>query len=302
MLLNYHLLDVFTDTQMEGNPLAVVMKSDHLSDELMQKIAREFALSETAFLSDPKAGRNTAGVRIFTPQTELPFAGHPTIGTAVLLGLTLRASAIRLEEKIGDVTCVMDKISKRIGEAFFKLPLLPTQVGEAPSNAKIASSLGLDETQIGFGEYQPAVYSSGVEYVLVPVADQNALDQILLERRGWADIYGYDDVAVYAFTPDQSNSEIDLCARMFDLTLPGIEDPATGSAAAALIGLLAKHSPAGTGQKNYILEQGVAMGRPSLIQLQVGMSDGVLIHAGIGGKAVLVGSGTLDLDMATYSN
>lgn len=299
MLLNYHLLDVFTDTQMQGNPLAVVMKADNLSDALMQKIAREFALSETVFLSEPKVGKNTAEVRIFTPKTELSFAGHPTIGTAVLLGLSLRASAIRLEEKIGVVTCVMDKISKRIGEAFFKLPLLPTQAGDAPSNAKIASSLGLDESQIGFGEYEPAVYSAGVEYVLVPVVDQKALSSILLERRGWADIYGYDDIAVYAFTPHQTNPEIDLCARMFDLTLPGIEDPATGSAAAALIGLLAKHGPAGIGQTNYVLEQGATMGRPSLIQMQVGMSDGVLNHAGIGGKAVLVGNGMLDLDLRT---
>lgn len=302
MLLNYHLLDVFTDTQMAGNPLAVVMKADNLSDALMQKIAREFALSETVFLSEAKMGRNTAGVRIFTPKTELPFAGHPTIGAAVLLGLGLRASAIRLEEKIGIVTCVMDRINKRTGEAFFKLPLLPAQVGEAPSNAQIASSLGLDVAQIGFDQFQPTVYSAGVEYVLVPVIDQKALGGILLERRGWATIYGYDDVAIYVFTSDQTNREIDLCARMFDLTLPSIEDPATGSGAAALIGLLAKHSAGGTGQKNYVLEQGVSMGRPSLIQLQVGMSDGVLSHAGIGGKAVLVGSGTLDLDMVAYSS
>ena len=295
MLLNYHLLDAFTDQQMAGNPLAVVMKADQLSDELMQKIAREFALSETVFLSEPIAGHNMAAMRIFTPNSELPFAGHPTIGTAVLLGLTRRATAIRLEEKIGVVTCIMDKISKRVGEAFFKIPRLPEEVGGVPTNAEIAKTLGLQEHQIGAGDFQPMKFSAGLAYVLVPVIDQQALSSVLLERRGWADVYGADDAAVYVFTPNTGKRDVDFSSRMFDLTLPGIEDPATGSAVAALIGLVARHITHPTGQTNYIVEQGVDMGRPSIIKMQIGLNDGFLVHGGIGGAAVMVGSGTLDI-------
>ncbi len=119
MLINYHILDVFTDRQFEGNPLAIVTKADLLKTEMMQKIAREFGLSETVFVSQPIARRNSAKVRIFTPHNELPFAGHPTVGTAVLLGLTQRATAIRLEEEIGVITCVMDKLGKRLGGSAF---------------------------------------------------------------------------------------------------------------------------------------------------------------------------------------
>ncbi len=296
MQLNYHILDVFTQTQTQGNPLAVVLKADHLKTWMMQKIADEFYLSETIFLSEPKAGRNTARVRIFTPETELPFAGHPLIGAAVLLGLTHRSSAIRLEAEIGDVTCVMDRVNKRCGQARFKLPALPKKVRDAPDRDKIAHTLGLKPEQIGFGDFAPSCYSAGVEYVLVPVRDTEALNNIKLEKRDWSQVYGTIETAIYAFCRSETGASSDFCARMFDLTLPRIEDPATGSAAAALIGLIADTSNEQMLQKSFIIEQGVEMGRPSLIEAQVGKRDGQLVHAGIGGKAVLIGEGVLDLE------
>ncbi|MCF6326111.1 MAG: PhzF family phenazine biosynthesis protein [Devosiaceae bacterium] len=296
MQLNYHIMDVFTENQMQGNPLAVVLKADHLKTWMMQKIANEFYLSETIFLSEPKAGRNTAEVRIFTPETELPFAGHPLIGAAVLLGLTNRYSAIRLEAQIGVVTCVMDRINRRCGQARFKLAQLPKKVREAPDRDKIAHTLGLKPEQISFGDFVPSCYSAGVEYVLVPVENGDALSSINLEKRKWSETYGADDVAVYAFCASENNSETDFCARMFDLALPRIEDPATGSAAAALIGLIADTTNKQSMQSSYFVEQGVDMGRASLIEMQVRKENGILIHAGIGGKAVLVGEGVLDLE------
>lgn len=297
MQINYHLLDVFTDTQFGGNPLAVVTKADLLSSEIMQMIAREFALSETVFISQPVTKRNSAKIRIFTPTNELPFAGHPTIGTAVLLGLTQRATAIRLEEKIGVITCVMDKLGKKLGAANFSVPHLPEEVGPAPDKAAIAKTLGLSPEQIGCTVFEPARYSAGLEYMLVPVQDRKALSSIKLERRGWTDVYGTGDGAnVYAFTLNNDKSGPDFLARMFDLTLPGAEDSATGSAVAALIGLVAKNIQQETGQYNYNVEQGVDMGRPSLIKMQVSKRDGQLTHGGIGGKAILVGQGVMDLD------
>ena len=119
MKLNYLLLDVFTRERLKGNPLAVVLKADGLLDGEMQAIAREFNLSETVFILKPHAERNTAAVRIFTPTVELPFAGHPTVGAAVVLGLQNKVSAVRLEEQVGLITALFEKADKRSGEARF---------------------------------------------------------------------------------------------------------------------------------------------------------------------------------------
>jgi len=296
MQLNYHLLDVFTDKQMEGNPLAVVSRADHIKTWMMQKIANEFALSETIFLMEPKVGRHTAGVRIFTPQNELPFAGHPLIGGAVFLGSSQRSTAIRLEVEIGIVTCIMDRLTKNSGLARFKLPQLPKKIRDAPNASQIAQTLGLNEEQIGFDDYAPACYSAGIEYVLIPVKDQQALTSIKLQRRGWAQVYGAFDVAIYVFCPSEDASEADFNARMFDFKLPRVEDPATGSAAAALIGLLADTSGDENLKRTFFVAQGHDMGRPSFIEAQVGKKNGVLVHAGMGGKAIVIGEGVLNLD------
>ena len=293
MKLDYLLLDVFTTERLKGNPLAVVLKADDLSDAQMQAIAGEFNLSETVFVMRPQAVRHTAALRIFTPATELPFAGHPTVGAAVVLGVQTRSSAIRLEEKVGTITCVMEQVRKDGGFARFSLPKLPGEVGKAPLAAQIALSLGLDEEQIGCGPYAPAVYSAGVEFYLVPVKDAEALRQITQERRGWKDVFPLGHNAVYAFTTTPDERGIDIAARMFSPGMGLGEDPATGGAAAALIGLLAKHGDGG--QTELVLRQGYEMGRPSKIMVQFRKENDELVHGGIGGHAVIVGEGSLDL-------
>lgn len=296
MQIDYFLLDVFTDTPLAGNPLAVVVDADRLSDDSMQKIAKEFNLSETVFLMEPKVGRHTALARIFTPNTELPFAGHPTIGAAVLLGLQKRATAIRLEEKIGLITCVMEKINRKTGEAHFKLPKTPEETGPAPTNTEIAETLGVPAEAIGHNAWQPERFSAGLEFTIVPVRDEQVLSEIKLERRGWRDVYGDDHGAVYVFTPTRGDREFDFAARMFQPSLALGEDAATGSAVAALIGYIAKNGDVFKGQKSYMVRQGVEMGRPSRIEMQIGFANGELVHAGIGGKAVLIGEGQIDLE------
>src|SRR3569623_3436047 len=144
MKLDYLLLDVFTRDRLSGNPLAVVLRADGLLDNQMQRIASEFNLSETVFLTKPHLDRHSAALRIFTPQVELPFAGHPTVGAAVALGLELKSSAIRIEEKIGIITCVIEKIDKHRGHARFALPHLPAVAGKAPDKTQIALMLGLE--------------------------------------------------------------------------------------------------------------------------------------------------------------
>lgn len=293
MKLSYVLLDVFTTERLKGNPLAVVLKADGLLDDQMQAIAAEFNLSETVFIQKAQSERHAAAVRIFTPAVELPFAGHPTVGAAVVLGLQNRSTAVRLEEQVGVITCVIERVEKDIGLARFALPRLPEEAGQAPAAEAIAATLGLDPEEIGCGPYRPAVFSAGVPYYLVPVRDAAALRRIRLERRGWDETYPLGRGSIYVFTQTPDERGNDFAARMF---APGMglgEDPATGSAAAALIGLVARHT--GGGQHEFRLRQGHEMGRPSLITMQLRKDDDKLTHGGIGGHAVIVGEGTLNL-------
>ncbi|MDB5542219.1 MAG: phenazine biosynthesis protein PhzF [Devosia sp.] len=293
MKLNYLLLDVFTTEPLKGNPLAVVLKADGLLDNQMQAIAAEFNLSETVFIHKAQSERHSAAVRIFTPLVELPFAGHPTVGAAVVLGLQNRSTAVRLEEKVGVITCVIERVDKETGLARFALPKLPEEVGKAPARQAIATTLGLEPEEIGCGPYEPALFSAGVPFYLIPVRDAGALKRIRLERRGWEEVYpvGHRSIYVFTQTPEERGNE--FAARMFSPGMGLGEDPATGSAAAALIGLIARQT--GNGQHEFRLRQGHEMGRPSLITLQLRKADDQLTHGGIGGHAVIVGEGVLNL-------
>lgn len=293
MKLNYLLLDVFTQERLQGNQLAVVCKADGLLDDEMQAIAREFNLSETVFILKPQAERNTASVRIFTPHAELPFAGHPTVGAAVVLGLQNKVSAVRLEEKIGLITALFEKGDKRSGEARFALPRLPSRIAGLNDKLGMAQALGLEVDDIGCDVYQPAVFSAGVTFHLVPVRNAEALARIRVNQALFDRVFVHDHNSVYAFTLTPDEKDNDFAARMFGMDIG--EDPGTGSAAAALIGLLAEHENLGTGQRDFVLRQGLEMGRPCRIAIQLRKENDVLVHGGIGGHAVIVGEGTLDL-------
>ena len=292
MKLNYLVLDVFTRKPLEGNQLAVVLKADGLLDGEMQAIAREFNLSETIFILKPHAERNTACVRIFTPHTELPFAGHPTVGAAVALGLQNKVSAVRIEEKIGLITALFEKTDKRSGEARFALPRLPTRIAELTDSLGMAQALGIEVEDIGCDVYQPAVFSAGVTFHLVPVRNAAVLARIKVNQALFNQVFKHDHNSAYVFTLTPEEPENDLAARMFGMNIG--EDPGTGSAAAALIGLLSEQA-LGTGQTDFVLRQGHEMGRPCRIMLQLRKDHDILIHGGIGGDAIIVGEGTLDL-------
>lgn len=293
MKLNYVLMDVFTREALKGNPLAVVNKADGLLDGEMQAIAREFNLSETVFILKPQAERNTASVRIFTPYAELPFAGHPTVGAAVFLGLQNKVSAVRLEEKVGLITALFEKSDKRSGEARFALPRLPSRVASLTDRLGMAQALGIEVEDIGCAGYQPAVFTAGVTFHLVPVRNAEVLARIKVNPGLWDKVFSHDHNSAYVFTLTPEERDNDLAARMFGMGLG--EDPGTGSAAAALIGLLAEQSDFGTGQADFVLRQGHEMGRPCRITLQLRKENEQLTHGGIGGYALIVAEGVLDL-------
>ncbi|KFC66310.1 Phenazine biosynthesis protein PhzF like protein [Devosia sp. LC5] len=297
MKLNYLLLDVFTREPLKGNPLAVVLKADGLLDGEMQAIAREFNLSETIFILKPHAERNTAAVRIFTPAVELPFAGHPTVGASVVLGLQNKVSAVRLEEQVGLITALFEKSDKRSGEARFALPRLPSRIAPLDDKPSMAQALGIDAEDIGCDLYQPGLYSAGVDFHLVPVRNADVLRTIQCNMQLWPLAFSHGRQSVYVFTQTPEEADNDFAARMF---APGMglgEDPGTGSAAASLLGLLSEQADFASGQADYVLRQGHEMGRPCRITLQLRKDNGALVHGGIGGHAIIVGEGVLDLEV-----
>ncbi|WP_210324744.1 PhzF family phenazine biosynthesis protein [Microvirga alba] len=292
-------LDVFTGQRFTGNPLAVVLDSAGLDTDGMQTIAKEFNLSETVFVEPPTDPHHRADIRIFTPARELPFAGHPTVGTAVLLALLDQkgekgAVAFGLKEKVGIVPCAVEVESDVKGRARFRLPRLPSTWGEGKEASDCAWALGLDPTEIGFERHIPSRHSAGVAYDLIPVASLDALARSRPQGEAFEKVFSDSDhPAAYVYTRVPGATGHRFRARMFGFGLGVAEDPATGSAAAAFAGALMQCEPLGDGEHNIVIEQGVEMGRPSEIALQMVIEHGALVSAEIGGHAVMVSRGEL---------
>lgn len=292
-------LDVFTAKPHAGNPLAVVLDSAGLDTEAMQAIAREFNLSETVFVAPPADRANGAAVRIFTPAQELPFAGHPTVGTAVLLALRAAAEgrpseSLVLEEKVGLVPCTVSTQGERAGRATFSLPRLPAEIDQPAGAALLAEALGLDEREIGFDAHVPSVYSAGVGFTFVPVFGLEALGRIRLDAGVWPQAMkpeGNPNAFVYCRQVQEPGHHFH--ARMFWPSMGVAEDPATGSAVAALAGAIMRFDQPADGEHLLVIEQGYEMCRPSQIELGLTVASGKLISARIGGAAVVVSEGTL---------
>jgi trans-2,3-dihydro-3-hydroxyanthranilate isomerase len=297
MKLSFATLDVFTDRRFAGNPLAVVFDADALDDRRMQAIAREFGHPETVFVLKPAAG-GTARVRIFTPAVELPFAGHPTVGTALILALKGHGDAgkIVLEEKIGLVRCTAAPAGADQGHARFVLPELPKPAGTAAPAAAIAAAIGLAGDDIGFDHLAPMRWAIGNIFTFVPVRSLDAVRRCRVNDAKWDDAFEVGGVRsqAYVFSRETADPGNSFHARMFALRLGVTEDPATGSAAAAFAGLAAQSLSLGDGEHRLTIEQGYEMGRPSLMELLLTMRDGKLASASVGGPAVVVTEGTIE--------
>ena len=296
MRRRYHVLDVFTTVPLAGNPLAVVLDSAGLDTAAMQKIAREFNLSETVFVADPRDPVNSARLRIFTPATELPFAGHPTIGTAILLAKLQAPDLLHgqdvglvLEEGIGVVSCSVRHRRGEAAHASFDVPRLPERTGEGPSRDAAATLLGLEPDDIGFGAHMPTCFSAGVPFTFVPLASIEALGRAALSGAAT------ERHAYYLYTPDGARRPHAYRTRMIASGLGVAEDPATGSAAAAFAGVLVANEVLPDGDHDCTLHQGVEMGRPSFIGIALNVEARTLSRVAIGGSAVMIADGTLDL-------
>src|SRR5215213_2291813 len=291
-------LDVFTRQPLAGNPLAVVLDAEGLDSGRMQAIAREFNLSETVFVLPPDDSRHRARLRIFTPARELPFAGHPTVGTAVVLALqagVTGAAAFGLEENVGTVSCVVEVEGGGTGYARFRVPRLPAVWGESPDNAAVAWALGLDPQDVSFDQHIPGRHSAGVPFHFVPVRSLAAIARARPNADAFVQVFGGDHPAAYVYTRQTMHADRHFHARMFAPHLGIGEDPATGAAVAGFAGVLMQCEPLGDGEHSFVVEQGYEMGRPSEIDLQIVIRDGALASTEIGGGAVVVSEGILRL-------
>jgi trans-2,3-dihydro-3-hydroxyanthranilate isomerase len=300
MTRRFQTLDVFTETALAGNPLAVVLDAEGLEDARMQVIAAEFNLSETVFVFEPRNAVNSARVRIFTPKRELPFAGHPTVGAAALIAhrrasdlLAAQDLRIVLEEPIGDVVCVARHRKGQALAAYFELPKLPQRLEDKPPSAvQIAASLGLELQDIGFDGHEPSLYSAGAPFLFVPIRSLDAIGRAAPGIMPWAT---RDGPATFVYTRETEREASAYHARMFAGGWGIGEDPATGSAVAAFAGVVQAFDRPIDGEHMMTIEQGFEMGRPSLIALGLVIEDGALVSATIGGSVVIVSSGSLDL-------
>lgn len=300
MLLPYLTADVFTSQRFGGNQLAVIPDARGLSDAQMLAITREFNYSESTFVFPPDDPAHTRRVRIFTPGGEVPFAGHPTVGTAHVLAaigqipLTGPETHIVLEEGVGPVPVMIRAQQGRPVFAQLSVAKLPEVGPPLPDRDALAQALLLEENDLLDGDFRPEVVSCGLPFAFVPVRSRDAVRRARIRLDVWErTVAGTPGEMIMVFARDAEFPGHDIRARMF---APGIsvpEDPATGSACAALGGYLAARDARRDGTLRWIVEQGYEMGRPSLLEVEADKQDGTITAVRVGGASVLVCEGKM---------
>jgi trans-2,3-dihydro-3-hydroxyanthranilate isomerase len=317
--LPFHTLDVFTDRTFGGNPLGVFPDATHLPTELMQRIALEMNLSETVFLGPPESPEGTARVRIFTPGVEVPFAGHPTVGTAIFLaaqgeGVSTVDRAdedanadvggegadetltLILEENVGPVPVEVRIENGAPTFARFTTALLPEHRPSPHSPEDLARMVGLTRDDLASEGLAPETVSCGLPYHIIPVRSIDAVRRSALDMTLWrqmvADGWAHH---VYVVCMDGEGEGVDVRVRMYAPGSGVPEDPATGSAAAALGGYLSKADGREEGALAWTVEQGLEIGRPSIIQVEADRAAGATTAVRVGGRAVFVSTGTMSV-------
>jgi trans-2,3-dihydro-3-hydroxyanthranilate isomerase len=294
--LSYHLVDVFTDRAFGGNPLAVFTAGRGIPDPLMQAIAKELNLSETTFVLPPDEAKHDFRVRIFTPKSELPMAGHPTIGTAFVLareGMLKKSEAV-FEEGVGPVPVSIELAKEGAGFIEMRQPL-PRFGPRFEDAAAIAEMLSLDRRSIR--DLPTEVVSCGNPFLFVPIDTLESIRRIrfradLAERV----VKETGATGVFVFTQEVERAGSQVHGRLF---APGegiIEDPATGSAAGPLGCCLSRYGlAAGDGEVRSVLEQGIEMGRPSFLHIRIKHSGGEITAVHVGGTCCYMGTAQLEL-------
>ncbi len=310
MSYRYHTVDVFTNEMFGGNQLAVFPEATGISEAQMMSITREFNFSETVFVFPAAEKTHSRRIRIFTPGAELPFAGHPTVGTAFVLAATGEIpfgggeERIVLEEGVGPVPVLIRGTPGKPTFTQLTTARLPERTDSPISAADFAKLLGLNETEVLNDSLRPEIHSCGVPFLVVPLRNAEALANARVQSVVWDSLSKSARIPeLYLVTQDSWSAGGDkepiapgtVRARMFGPGLGIAEDPATGGAAAALSGFLTSRAVPGDSSLHWTIFQGVEMGRPSRIELEVERHGGKVSAVHVGGQSVLVSSGTFYL-------
>jgi trans-2,3-dihydro-3-hydroxyanthranilate isomerase len=305
MNYRYYICDVFTEKRFGGNQLAVLPQAEGLTKEQMQQITREFNFSETAFVFPAKTS-HTRHVRIFTPASEIPFAGHPNVGTAFVLAtigelVKINSShTIIFEEEAGLVSVTVHAAEGKIGSCELAAPQ-SLSLGKTVAAKSVASAVSLRTEDIMTDTHDPQICSVGLPFVFTELRDRAALARARINMSGFEALRDLGvDPQMYLYTrvkeSEPDGQVFDIRARMF-APLSGVaEDPATGSANCTLGGLLAEHEQVTSGMFSWRIAQGVEMGRPSTLVARAEKKDGAVTRTWVGGASVLVSEGTIYVD------
>ncbi len=288
---------MFTEQRFGGNQLAVLPDAQKLSDWQMQQVAREFNFSETAFVLPAETG-HTRKVQIFTPTTEIPFAGHPNIGTAFVLAETGALGkeipdTVLFEEKAGLVSIEIQANLDSPTSFELKAPQVLT-LQEAPAIRSVAKALSLRENEIVVTTHAPTVASVGLPFLFVEVLDLSVLSQVRIDMAGFDRLLVEGAVPyVHVYTPKTGSTDIQ--ARVF-APLDGVaEDPATGSANCALAALLSHYRSERDGEFSWCVFQGIELGRPSALRIRARKENGCVVASWVGGTCVMISEGWIDV-------
>ena len=299
----YVTADVFTDQPFGGNQLAVFPDATGIPDHRLQDVAREFNFSETTFVYAPSNQAHTRQVRIFTPGTELPFAGHPTVGTAHVLAeigeipLTGDSTRIVLEELVGPVPVTIRAEAGRPTYCALAVAKLPEEGPPAPPREALARALSLETSDLLDGEWESRGWTCGVPYLFVPVRDLAAVARSRINGDAWERaLAGTWAPEILIFAREGERAGSDLHGRMYAPGFGIAEDPATGSAAAAMAGYLARRDSRRDGTLRWRLEQGFEMKRPSILDIEADVVRGQITGVRVGGATVLVSEGTMRIE------
>jgi trans-2,3-dihydro-3-hydroxyanthranilate isomerase len=300
MQRRYATVDVFTDRAFGGNQLAVVLDAGGLSSTQMQAIATEFNYSETTFVLPPRNSGHDAEVRIFTPVRELPFAGHPNVGTAFVLASLAREPKPRLlfEEKAGLVPVEIRREQGKVVSTELTAPQPLSRLAEV-SAADVASCISLSADDIRTDRHAPQVVGVGTPFVVAEVRSREAVRRAKPDAAAFGRMLPRDGAfSVYFYTRDVPAAEAP-CERQARMFFPGasglIEDPATGSATVAAAALFADLDPAPDGELTLTVGQGFDMGRPSILLTRVRKQHGKIVSAHVGGSCVQMMEGSFQL-------
>lgn len=298
----YITADVFTDTPFGGNQLAVFPDARGIPEHRLQDVTREFNYAETTFVFPPNDPAHTRRVRIFTPGAEVPFAGHPTVGTAHVLAatgeipLTGDETRIVLEEGVGPVPVLIRAEDGRPVFAQLSVAKLPELGPPPPTRAALAKVLSLRDEDLLDGAWMPQSWSVGLPFLFVRLRDGDAVSRARVRLDDWeSTLAGQWAQDVFVFAHGGEREGTDFHARSF---VPGFsvpEDPATGSANAALAGYLAARDERRDGTLRWTVEQGFAMGRPSMLRVEADVAGGAVTAVRVGGATVLVCEGTMEI-------